>query len=79
MGDDDNKASTTIYLDEENNIIKVKTKDGEIDGKGSLGSLLKPNEMVMTTKTINIIETKGSHYFYYCDASGNCTKINIPH
>ncbi len=73
------KVKTIILLDKDNELIHVLSRGAEKAGKGTLGSLLKKNEKVISTRSLNIIETKGSHHFYYCDAGGNCIKFNYPH
>lgn len=69
---------TIVLLDENHELAYVLAEEGNFAGKGTLGSLLKNNEKVVSTKSLNIIETKGSHHFYYC-SGGNCRKINYPH
>ncbi len=73
------EVKTIILLGKDNELIYVLAKDGEPAGRGTLGKLLKKNEKLVSSKSLNIIETIGSHHFYYCDAGGNCIKFNYPH
>ena len=73
------KVSTIILLDDNNELVYVLSRTGKKAGKGTLGKLLKNDEKLVSSKTLNILETKGSHHFYYCDAGGDCMKFDMPH
>lgn len=72
------KTRTIVLLDKNNEVVHVLSREGKKIGTGTLGELIKDNEKVLSTRSLNIIETKGSHYFYYCNAGGNCIKISLP-
>ncbi len=72
------KVKTIILLDENSELIYVLAKDGKPAGRGTFGKLIEKHERLLSSKSFNIIETRGSHYFYYCDPGGNCMKIVLP-
>lgn len=72
------KVKTVVLLDENSEIVYVLSKNGKPAGRGTLGKLIENHEKLVGTKSFNIIETRGSHFVYYCDAGGSCMKIDLP-